>query len=230
MKRLLPILSVLTVVCVGCSKSSNVGEAPEDGVTEAPVVDTPPVQSSEGFYAQQPMPPRATISPPEPTFAATTPDAVVRDFLTALRDGDDATAEALLTKKALEETSKRHLRVQPPGTPSARFQIGNVSYVTSDKRGAHVSSVWSEQDAPGGELTYEIVWALRQQQDGWRIAGMATQVTNDGPPVFLNFEDPDDMLAKWREAERALAAQHQGTGVRQASRTESNAGSEDFQR
>jgi hypothetical protein len=229
MKRLVPVLAVLTAVFVGCSKSSSVGEAPEDGVTESPVVYTPPVQSSDGFSTQQTTPARATIAPPEPAVAAT-PDAVVSDFLTALRDGDDATAEALLTNKALQETSKRHLRVQPPGTPSARFQIGQVSYVTSDKRGAHVSSVWSEQDVPGGELTYEIVWALRKQQDGWKIAGMATQVTEDGPAVFLNFEDPDDMLAKWREAERALAAQHQDTGVRQASRTESDTANGDFQR
>ena len=230
MKRLLPILFVLASVCLGCSKSPGVADAPEDGVTEAPMVYTPPEQSSEGFATQGTASPhRATIAAPQRAFASS-PDAVVANFLTALRDGDDSIAESLLTQKALEETSKRQLQVQPPGTPSARFQIGKVSYVTADKRGAHVSSVWSEQGTAGSEMSYEIVWALRQQQDGWKIAGMATQVTQNGPPVFLNFEDPDDMLHKWREAERALAAQYPDEGVIQAARANSDGGTGNFQR
>lgn len=230
MKRLLPILFVLASVCLGCSKSPSVADAPEEGVTESPVIYTPPVPSSGGFST---LPagsqPPATIAAPQTTFP-TTPDAVVANFLTALRDGDDSMAESLLTKKALDETSKRQLQVQPPGTPSARFQIGKVSYVTANKRGAHVTSVWSEQGTTGSELSYEIVWALRQQQDGWKIAGMATQVTQNGPPVFLNFEDPDDMLDKWREAERALAAQYPDDGVIQAARADGAGRTGNYQR
>ncbi|MFV1965089.1 MAG: hypothetical protein ACC628_06670 [Pirellulaceae bacterium] len=230
MKRLLPILLMLASACIGCNKSPGVAEAPEEGVTEAPVIDTPPMRHfGEAVDQESAPPPGATIAAPQPT-SVLTPDVVVANFLAALRDGDDTTAESLLTTKVLEETSKRNLTVQPPGTPSANFQIGKVSYVTADKRGAHVSSVWSEKDRTGGAMTYEIVWALRHQQDGWKIAGMATQVTDDGPPVFLNFEDPDDMFRKWRDAERALAEQYQDDGVRQATRADTSAGSENFQR
>ena len=46
---------------------------------------------------------------------------------------------------------------------------------------------------------------------------MATQVSPTEPPVFLNFEDPDDMLEKWCAAEERLAAQEDNT-LRQAGR------------
>ena len=54
-----------------------------------------------------------------------------------------------------------------------------------------------------GSVSYEIVWALRQQTDGWRIAGMATQVTPAEAPIFLNFEDPDEMLASGKKRKPA---------------------------
>ena len=100
------------------------------------------------------------------------------------------------------------------------FQIGKVEYLTSDQKGAHVSSIWTERDDRGNSVSYEIVWALRHQQEGWRIAGMATQVTESSAPIFLNFEDPEDMLRKWKDAEATVAAE-QDSGVRQASRDNS---------
>ena len=37
---------------------------------------------------------------------------------------------------------------------------------------------------------------LRREPQGWRIAGMATKVFPDQPPLVLNFEDPADMQRK----------------------------------
>ena len=182
---------------------------------------------------QNPSPPTADSASPRTTGAEyqaegastaasfSTPDAAVSAFLEALRDGDDALAEAILTPKAREETAKRNLAVQPPGTPNASFRIGKIEYLSADKTGAHVNSTWTEQDQQQGPSSFEIVWALRRQADGWRIAGMAAQVTPTEPPVFLNFEDPDDMLEKCRAAEERLATQNDNT-LRQAGRIETS--------
>jgi hypothetical protein len=168
---------------------------------------------------------RASVAAPTSKTAASEavpkcqqPDEAVATFLKALRDGDDHVAEGLLTPKAREETAKRSLTVQPPGTPGATFEIGKVEYLSADKSGAHVNSVWHEKDEKNATSSYDIVWALRRLNDGWHIAGMATQVAPDEPPVFLNFEDPDDMLEKWKAAEERLAGQNQG--IRQASKTQ----------
>jgi hypothetical protein len=140
------------------------------------------------------------------------PEAVVSAFLTALRDGDKQTAAALLTSKAREETAKHDLVVQPPGTPSAQFSVGDVAYIDADATGAHVKSLWSDASAATSGALYEIVWALRRQQDGWRIAGMATEIIAGQQPVFLNFEDPHDMLERWQHAEEIATRNQRSNG------------------
>jgi hypothetical protein len=193
MKRLVtPFVVLLISALVGCGQSDPA--ANQSTQSETPQPAAPTTLATEAFQAESP-----TLD--------VAPDRIVESFLQALRDGDDTLAESLLTTKAREETAKRNLAVQPPGTPSANFNIGKVEFVTSDRRGAHVNSVWTETDPQGNTISYEIVWALRQQQEGWRIAGMATQVAQSEPPVFLNFEDPDDMLRKWQDAKERLAAE-----------------------
>jgi len=41
-----------------------------------------------------------------------------------------------------------------------------------------------------------VVWVVRLDPEGWRVVGMAMRVFEDLPPLLLNFEDPEDMLAK----------------------------------
>jgi hypothetical protein len=141
------------------------------------------------------------------------PDAVVATFLDALRDGNDQVAEALLTTIAQRETKKHELAVQPPGSPSARYEIGEVKHVQG---GVHVTSVWSEQDSTGEASVYEITWVLRHEPVGWRVAGMATAVNPAKPPIYLNFEDVPDLLEKWRQADAELAAQAEQPAAYQA--------------
>jgi hypothetical protein len=190
MKHVSPLLVLVLIgpSWIGCGKSESTETANSTPETTAVATET----AGSGVFAAQ-------------TKFDTTPDAAVLAFLEALRDGDNALAEALLTNKARDETSRQGWTVQPPGTPTAKFRIGDVDFLSSDKCGAHVTSIWSEQDGAGNSVSYEIVWALRQQSDGWRIAGMATQIADSEAPVFLNFEDPNEMMRKWKQAEERLA-------------------------
>jgi hypothetical protein len=132
------------------------------------------------------------------------PEVVVTTFLDSLRGGDDATAEALLTQRARIETEKANLKVEPPGTPMARYQVGAVQYVTENRDGAHVASVWEDTYADGSIEQYNVTWVLRRQEDGWRIVGLATQPQPDALEIFLNFENPQDMMQKVEQANADL--------------------------
>ncbi len=143
------------------------------------------------------------------------PKQIVEAFLTAVKAGDDATAEGLLTRKALKETSARDLRVAPPGSDTASFTVEGVELI-AEGTGAHVLSTWTE--GVGEEkYTDEYLWVLRKDPEGWRIAGMITKPFEDLAPVALDFEDPDHMLAQQEMVEqeamaRARAAAGEITG------------------
>lgn len=139
--------------------------------------------------------------------AATKPDGLkpsqaVAKFLEAVRVGDDKTVAQFLTPTARQKTAERELVVAPPGSDTASFQVGEAEQVAADA--AHVASSWTDLDENGQPHTDQIVWILRQEPEGWRIAGMGTKLFEDQPPLFLNFEDPDDMLRKQRLAEQEM--------------------------
>jgi hypothetical protein len=158
------------------------------------------------------------------------PDVVVSTFLDSLRNGDDATAEALLTQKARIETEKANLTVKPPGTPSARYAVGQVQYVTENKDGAHVASVWEDTYPDGSSETFNVTWVLRRQEKGWRIVGLATQPQPGVPEMFLNFENPQDMLDKVAQANAELSAEGQQTPAAETAQNQETPPSKSFQR
>lgn len=135
--------------------------------------------------------------------ATAAPDQVVTVFLNALRTGDSPTTESLLTGKAREELEKHSMSVDVQSAPNANYEIRAAQVLADNPSGAHVTSVWTEKFDDGDE-TYEIVWVLRHQPEGWRVAGMAMQLIPEQPPQFLNFENPEDMLKKKEEAMAAL--------------------------
>jgi hypothetical protein len=139
---------------------------------------------------------------PQPIAVPTdaSPDQVVTVFLNALRSGDSPTTESLLTSKARQELAKHSLSVDVQSAPNASYQVRAAEIL--DANGAHVKSVWTEKFDDGDE-TYEIVWALRRQPEGWRLAGMAMELI-PGQMQFLNFEDPQDMLKKKDDAIAAI--------------------------
>lgn len=122
------------------------------------------------------------------------PDAMVAEFLEGIRSGNDAKAASLLTPLARQKTAEMGLEVAPPASETAKFKVGQVEYVAED--GAHVATDWMDVDENGQQTTDAIIWMVRRENDGWRVAGMATKVFEDQPPLFLNFEDPDDMMRK----------------------------------
>lgn len=129
---------------------------------------------------------------PLPVSSEDGPDEVVRAFLEAARAGEESTATQLLTDKAREETQREGLALDPPGTPSMKYEIGKVEYHEQDPHAAYVNSLWIETTLPTDDR-FEVVWVLRRQSQGWRIAGMAAQMEANQSPVFLNFEDPQDV-------------------------------------
>ena len=167
-----------------------------------------------GSTSPSPTAGQAAGTNPTPTAAApqgkaasvpanATPDQVVSIFLNALRGGDQATTAALLTGKALAETSKRDLSVCPQATPNMQYTINNAEVLPENPNGAHVNVTWTE-NYPDGKVSYDVVWVLRKQQEGWRVAGMAIELVPGQGLAFLNFEDPDDMIRKQEEAMAAL--------------------------
>jgi hypothetical protein len=148
------------------------------------------------------MPRSPAASPPVAVPSDASPDQVVTVFLNALRVGDSPTTESLLTSKARQELARHSLSVDVQSAPNASYQVRPAEII--DANGAHVKSVWTEKFDDGDE-TYEIVWALRRQPEGWRLAGMAMELIPGQQMQFLNFEDPQDMLKK---KDDAIAAMH----------------------
>lgn len=144
------------------------------------------------------------------------PDEVVTAFLDAARSGNESLATQLLTRKAQVETAKEGLSLDPPGTPAMKFRIEKVEFVEDIKDAAYVNSVWSDPAAGPTEDPFEVVWVLRKQSDGWRIAGMAAQLEPGEPPTFLNFEEPDDVLKLKGQLNDEPSREQRGS-VRQAS-------------
>ena len=134
------------------------------------------------------------------------PQQIVQSFLSALQLGNDADISNLLTTKAKQETEKHELVVRSPGSPQATFEVGGVEMVSG---GAYVTSLWKEPGDDGLTHQFDIIWILRPQTDGWKIAGMATRVAANEPPTYLNFEEPAEMIRIWKDADRRLATQQQ---------------------
>lgn len=131
------------------------------------------------------------------------PGHAVRNFLEAVRVGNDTTASKLLTNVARREIAREKLDIAPPGSDTASYKVGKVEQESDEL--AQVASTWSDIGDDGREQTSSIVWRLRKESKGWRIYGMSTKVFDDKPPIFLNFEKPKEMIRKQQEADDELA-------------------------
>ena len=190
-------LSGCLLLSAGCSDSSEPSEtATPDTETQAPQVTlTTELPDTDSEIA---------VPSTETTATTTTPQYIVQSFLTALQLGKDAEISDLLTTRAKQETQKHDLVVRSPGSPNASFEVGGVELVSG---GAYVTSLWKEPGQDGLTHQFDIIWILRQQPEGWRIAGMATRVAANEAPTYLNFEEPEEMIRIWQEADRRLATQ-----------------------
>jgi hypothetical protein len=150
------------------------------------------------------------------TAQAAGPADAVHEFLEAVRLGDDAKAQGMLTELAQKKTTEMNMVVAPPGSDTAKFEVGAMQMAEDGT--ARVASVWSDLDHEGKRRTDQITWILRQENSQWRIVGMATQIMPDQGPVVLNFENPQELLEKQRQAEEAAARREAETQQLQAAK------------
>jgi len=143
------------------------------------------------------------------------PEVVVDQFLRALQQGNRQLVTALLTNLARTETAKFGLEVQPESVPTAAFRIVDAVYLTPEGAApdtppevAHVASLWAED---GGEEAAEIIWVLKRESVGWRIAAMGLTIDFNQDPLLLDFEHPAEMMKARDQAMQDLAAKEANT-------------------
>lgn len=117
-----------------------------------------------------------------------TPEQVLAAFLDAARNGDKEASRQWLTAKTLAECAKHDLEVNPPGTPSMSYKIGEVGDAPQFAGGIFVESTWSEE-LPDGPIEMDVLWAMRKDKGQWRICGMVMQFEEDAEPVLFDFEN-----------------------------------------
>jgi hypothetical protein len=122
--------------------------------------------------------------------------ASVVKFLDAMKRGDEAAACDLLTRVARTKTEELGISVAPPVGETATYTVRECELVGDTNDLAHVATTWSDIDETGAATNENIIWAVRLDPEGWRVVGMAMKVFDDMPPLLLNFEDPQDMVAK----------------------------------
>lgn len=201
-------LGLFALALAGCGSSQPVSE---NGVK--PSTTTPTVAHESPGEARTPTDgdsfvPSPVVNAPAavlPVDASSTPEKVVSEFLNAMKTGNDGVAAGLLTKKAREETAKHSLAVQPPGSPTAVYEVGEGEVSTEDPTVAQVGCLWTEKD-DSGERTEQVVWVLRKDAEGWRVFGMATHMATRTEPVFFDFEEPAEMMNLMEEISQEMAA------------------------
>lgn len=149
-----------------------------------------------------------------------TPAAAVAVFLDAVRRGDDARIMELYTVRAREEAARLNEHFAPRASDTARFQVGNVEYVTDD--GARVGCAWTDLDQTGQPHTMEFLWTLRREAPGWRVAGMVATPFPGENPVLFDFENLDETIQKVNLLAEEIARREQmGTpGALEAKKSE----------
>jgi hypothetical protein len=120
----------------------------------------------------------------------------VVSFLEAIKRGDDATARNMLSVAARTKTDEMGIAIAPPVADTATYAVRECEVVSDAGDIVHVGTTWTDVDGEGFQTSENVVWVVRLDPEGWRVVGMAMRVFEDLPPLLLDFEDPEDMLAK----------------------------------
>lgn len=141
----------------------------------------------------KPAAPKAdAVASSEPETAEESPEEIVSQFLDgARRGGAAADVGRLMTAAARETYASVGLVMQPPGSPDATFEV--TRSVPYGEGGMLVNSIWTEQDQAGQTVTYQVGWALKKEDAGWRVSGLILE--DDPQPRVFNFESREDVLA-----------------------------------
>jgi hypothetical protein len=139
--------------------------------------------------------------------------SVVTEFLNALRRGDDPKAKSLLTKLAKQKVEEQGRTLGHGANDSVKVEVDDATFPTPEHDIAHVPTRWIDQDENGKPRTDKATWVCRHEADGWRVAGFAAYVFDGEEPLFMNFEDPEDMAKheQWLKEEEERRAKPEST-------------------
>ena len=148
-KRWIVLLAVLAigigaVGIGGCGDSSESGSTGDNAVQEAPESQS---DQAEG------------------------PQRALARFLDAMRSGDNEKTSEMLTRTARETAAALKMYIEPPGSDTAEFEIGEVEYVSGDEDGVRIACTLSDLDENSQRQSEEVLWMLRREPEGWRVIG-----------------------------------------------------------
>ncbi len=158
-------LTAVTFLAIGCGKSN------DNAAPAAMSVNGPTQMDRAGHEAKM----------------------VVSDFLNALRRGDDSKAKELLTKLAHKKVDEQGRSLGHGANDGVKIEVDDATFPTPEHDIAHVPTRWTDQDETGKARTDRATWVCRLEPEGWRVAGFAAYVFEGEEPLFMNFEDPEDM-------------------------------------
>ncbi|MFO0924821.1 MAG: hypothetical protein U0905_20335 [Pirellulales bacterium] len=122
---------------------------------------------------------------------------VVAQFLDSFRKGDETTAGRLLTQAAIAEIKKNGLEISPPGSPDSSYKLGRTEYTDEDKDTAYVEVEWTETiEGSAEKKIYETLFAVRLENNQWRIAGMVIETDPNVAPEVIDFENISQNLSQ----------------------------------
>jgi len=124
---------------------------------------------------------------------------VVNQFLDRIRrGGGDNRADELLTTTARAEIN-RVGGVQTIGAPDSKFVVTRSQPAPTEDGSLMtdamlVHSVWSDAGSEAeGTTETQVVWAVQQEFDQWRISGMAIELVPGQAPTIIDFENRNQM-------------------------------------
>jgi hypothetical protein len=201
------LAALATLAMAGCGGSNQGGSTADNA--------KPAANAAQQSPATEAGRPAVAIAAAE----TASPQQAVGVFLEAVRKGDDQRAEAMLTPIAREKTKGLGIQVAPKGSDTANFAVGTVEMVGTE--GARVQSQWTDYDETGQQRTDEILWMLRKEEEGWRVAGMATVVFAGEDRLLLDFENPEETMQRLAMLKEEIAkrAQTAATGTNDAQPT-----------
>ena len=209
-KHWMLVLAFAAAGLVGCKGSSGPGEDPAQANVEAQpaAAQSQPDQQTAAWQSGQTVPSDTSQ-----------PAAAVSVFLDALRRGDDDKVMEMYTVRARQEAAQTDEHFVPRGSDTAQFQVGGVEYLA--EHGARVACTWTDLDQAGQQHTLELLWMVRREPQGWRVAGMAAFPFPGEPPVLLDFENLDKTKREMNLLAEEIARRAE-TGSREAHHPENS--------
>lgn len=188
---LMVIMIMLLLLTAGCSGETNlVTESvapPKTTTAQKSVPRTNSVATDTTLVRQSPAAPATDVDE-----MTATPERVCKHFMERLQQGDRIGAENLLTRAALSTTTRANLRLEPVGSPAAKYKIMPARYATTQHRLAQVDCrIVDTIDGQPSETG--ITWLARRQSSGWRISGIMVDFESGQGRDLLSFESVDDV-------------------------------------